>query len=294
MKIAVTGASGFVGRALTESLKCKGHRLVLLSHKNPPQFSKDDNIEVICADVHDYESLKAAFDGVDIVYHLIGIIAETRELTFERTVVSGATNVVRAAQECGVSKIIYMSALGTQAEAMAVYHRSKWKAEESVRNSGIEHVILRASIIFGPEDKFLNMIAGMIKKSPFVPIIGDGKYLLQPVFINDLAEILSDCIDNIKAVNQTIEVGGPFAYSYKDLLAILKRHLNKKRINIYLPLWLMRIVAYIMERLLKPAPLTTDQLIMMKAGSSCDNKKLHDVFIIELTKLEDGLKKYMR
>ncbi len=300
MKIAITGASGFIGSALTKALAEENHDLRLLMHRNKPATVKSDlsdspgRTELVHGDVQDTESLKTAFKGVDVVFHLVGIIAETRNLTFEKTVTVGTQNVVEAAAACSVKKLIYLSALGTSDKAISKYHQSKWKAEEEVRNSGIEFVILRPSVIFGPGDDFLNKISSMIKKLPFAPIIGNGEYLLQPVYIYDLIKILVACLKNSKASGKTIEVGGPRAYRYKEIIRILKSHLNKNRINIYLPVWLMSIAAAVMEKLMKPAPITTDQLKMMQAGNYCDNKEMKEIFEINLTDLEDGLKEYMR
>lgn len=300
MKIAITGASGFVGSALLEALAESGHELRLLIHKSRPVSAENNpagyssHIETVPGDVHDTKSLQAAFQGVDVIFHLVGIIVETRRLTFEKTVAAGTQNVVDAAGVCGVKKIIYLSALGTSEKAESRYHQSKWKAEESVRDSGIDFVILRPSVIYGPGDEFLNMISAMIRKFPFVPIIGSGDYLLQPVYIKDLTRIMVGCLTNREALGRTIEIGGPRAYSYKEIVGILKSHLNKNRINIYLPVWLMRITASILEKVMKPAPLTTDQLKMMRTGNYCDNKLLKEIFKIDLTNLENGLQKYMR
>lgn len=294
MKIAITGASGFVGRHLVAALAGTGPDLRLLLHKQKISSASGKNIETVIADVHDADSLVQAFKNIDVVYHLVGIIAETRQLTFEKTVAAGAKNVVAACLQNGVKHIVYLSALGTSATAVSKYHRTKWQAEEAVRNSGIDFAIFRPSVIFGEGDGFVSMLTGMIKKLPLTPVIGRGDFLLQPVYIRDLIYMLADTLANEKAKNKTIEVGGPDKYSYKEILAIIKTVLNKKRGNLYLPIWFMRLNAFLLERILKPSPITTDQLKMLEVGNTCDNKDLHKIFNIELTAFEVGLCKYMR
>lgn len=293
MKIAVTGASGFVGRHLVGELSSRGHKLRLLSHRKKPQIDIDLPVETVEADVHNADSLSDAFHNVDVVYHLVGIIAETRRLTFDKTVAAGTYNVVAACKEQGVKRLVYLSAAGTSDQAQTKYHRTKWQAETAVRNSGINYTIFRPSIIFGEGDGFVTMLVKMIKKMPLVPVIGSGKYKLQPVYIRDLAKVMADALDIEGSVNRTIEIGGPRELEYREILAILKSVLNKKRGRLYLPLWLMKINAAVLEKIMKPAPITRDQLKMLEAGNTVDNSMLADIFDVELTGFEDGLNEYM-
>lgn len=283
-----------MGRNLVDSLAETNHSLRLIVHKKKPAWLPDTAIESVDGDVHDLDSLVAAFKEMDVVYHLVGIIAETRELTFERTVVGGTINVVKACKYCGVKRIIYLSALGTSRSAVSEYHQSKWKAEEAIRNSQIDYTIFRPSVIFGKDDKFINKLVQMVRRFPLVPVVGDGKARLQPVYIRDLAAIMRDCLQNEKVLNKTIKIGGPEELQYKEIISILKKLLKKKRGNLYLPMWLLRFNALVLERVMKPAPITTDQLRMMEAENVCNNRELHDLFDIKLTRLEKGLRKYMR
>jgi NADH dehydrogenase len=202
--------------------------------------------------------------------------------------------VVEAARKNKVKQIIYLSGLGTSSEATTGYYQSKWRAEETIRNSGLIYTILRASVIFGPEDQFINRFLKIIKTSPVVPIFGDGQYQLQPISVDDVAQLLTASLNNRKAHNETVEVGGPDRLAFTEIIELLKRHLNKRRINIYLPWWLMRFGAGLAEKLVKPAPVTRDQLSMLMDGSVCDNRKMHEIFDIKLTRLTESLKLYKR
>ncbi len=293
MRIAVTGASGFIGRNLIRELTTTGHQIIAFYNRQFPQFSAS-NLTWIKVDIHSLESLKGGLAGVEIIYHLVGIIAETKELTFEQTVTVGTRNLITAAKFCHAKKIIYLSALGTSPTAESKYFQTKWAAEESVRNSGLEYLILRPSIIFGQDDKFLNKFTGIIRYSPIIPLVGNGRQPLQPIYIKDLINILRESLSSHRAINKVIEIGGPEKYEFREIIAILKKILNKKRINIYIPIWFLQLAAIIMEKIIKPSPVTVDQLKMLSAGSTCDNSELIRIYGIRLTKLENGLREYLR
>ncbi len=294
MKLAVIGGTGFVGRGLLRALAGSSHEVVIVSRKPPKNIPPAKNFFFAAGDIHDAKSLEKAFYGAQAVYHLVGIIAETRQLTFEKTVIQGTGNLVEAARKCGVKKIIYLSALGTSDKPFTKYFRAKWESETIIRNSGREYLILRPSFVFGPEDISINKFARMFKRLPFAPVIGDGRYKMQPIFIDDLASVMVASLDNPRAVNQTIELGGPDIYEFRQMVAIIKKSLNIRRFNLYIPFWLMMINGWILERFLKPAPVTMDQLKMLRAGGVADNSKLLEIFRIDLTSFESKIKEYLR
>lgn len=294
MKLAVIGGTGFIGRGLLRALADSSHEVVIVSRKPPENIPSAKNFHFAAGDIHDVKSLEKAFIDAQAVYHLVGIIAETRQLTFEKTVIQGARNLVSAACKCGVKKIIYLSALGTSDRPFTKYFRAKWESENIIRDSGLEYIILRPSFVFGPEDISINKFARMFKRLPFAPVIGDGRYKMQPIFIDDLASIMVASLDNPRAINQTIELGGPDIYEFRQVVAIIKKSLNIRRFNLYIPFWLMMINGWILERFLKPAPVTVDQLKMLRAGGVADNSKLLEIFRIELTSFESKIKEYLR
>jgi len=294
LNVAIIGGGGFVGRNLARGLVGAGFKIRLLTYRSKSDFGESGQVKLVAADIHDKESLKDALKGIDVIYHLVGIIAETKYLTFEKTVVQGTANLIEACVHNNVGKIIYLSALGTSENAKTNYHQAKWKAEEIIRNSKMEYVILRPSTIFGPEDKFINMLANMIRKFHLVPIIGNGNYSLQPIFIDDLIKILISSLENSAASNRVVEIGGPEKLQFKAIIAVLKKILKKRSMIVYIPVCLARLGAYILERLIKPSPLTIDQIDMLLAGNICHDNELYDLFDIRLTSLEDGIVTYLR
>jgi len=294
LKIAVIGGTGFVGSKLMGALLKTDYHIRLLEHRKSSKYKSESQVESVQGDIHDYESMEKAFEGIDVVYHVVGIIAETKHLTFQKTIIEGTQKLVDAAKKQGVKKIIYVSALGTEKNAQSRYFKAKYSSEQSIINSSLKYVIFRPSIIYGRDDSFVNKFKKMIKFSPVVPIIGDGKYRLQPIKGEELGTMMVESILNKKAENQIIDTAGPVDYQFVEIIAMLKRHLNKNRINIYFPIWMMKLNARILEKILKPAPLTTDQIIMLQKGSTCDITKQQEIFGLKLTPLEEGLKEYTR
>src|SRR5262249_16035873 len=150
-----------------------GHSVrMLVRNKRAEETGERAGAKIHIGNILDAESLRGAWKEIDAVIHLVGIIGEVGESTFENVHVRGTGNVVACAREAGVKRFIHMSALGTRPNAVSRYHRTKWEAEEIVRRSGLEFTIFRPSLIFGPRDMFVNLFAKMIRFSPIVPIIG--------------------------------------------------------------------------------------------------------------------------
>ncbi len=291
MKIGITGASGFVGSHLLRKISEQNHDIKILVHENRKIIGYSDNVELCDGSVEDVNSLEDFCEGLDVLYHLVGIIAETNTKTFKKTVAVGTQNIIDVAVKKNVQKIVYLSAVGTSEKSLSMYHQTKFSAEQAVMSSQIPYVIFRPSILYGQGDGFISMLDKLIKYSPFVPVIGTGKYKMQPLYIDDLVAMMTQ-VEDIK--NEIIEVGGPEKLEYLKILDILKKVLGKKRLNFFLPTMFMKFVASFLERIVKPAPITSDQLLMMELGSTCDLTKMNKLFSINPVSLEDGLQKYMR
>ena len=187
MKVLVTGATGFVGREVVRQLRKGGQAICILARSRTSARAQEAvssyGAEVYVGDVLDAASLDGALSGMDAVIHLVGIIIEVGESTFENVHSRGTGNIVAAARQAGVKRFVHMSALGTRANAASRYHQTKWAAEELVRRSGLDFTIFRPSLIYGPEDQFVNMFARIIRLSPVVPLIGSPSARFQPVAV---------------------------------------------------------------------------------------------------------------
>lgn len=294
-KTAVLGSSGFIGAHLTLFLLQMGHRLSLLHHKADPDFiSTRGQIDSIQGSINDKDALRRCFEGCKRVYHLVGIIAETKTKTFEQTVAEGTRILTDAAREAGVKKIFYLSALGSSEDAATDYFRTKWEAERTVIESGLDYTIFRPSIVYGVRDKFINKLASMIKYSPVVPVIGDGKYRLQPVYVEELAAVMAHASSLEITDGKIYDVGGPEQLTYMEILDIIKRVLGRKRPTVHIPMSWARIAAAVMEKIIKPAPLTRDQIRMLEKESICDHTIVEKEFGVTFSRLELQLQKYLR
>jgi len=294
VRTAVTGGTGFVGRHLVKRLLAEGHEVNVLTHEKQSVNQSENGLTYVNGAIENIESLKRTFKDVETVFHLVGIIAETKEKTFDKTVALGTKNVIEACHSCGVKKIMYLSALGTSSEAKTEYHRTKYQAEQAVAGSSLDYVIFRASIIYGPESQFVDILSRLIRLSPVTVVLGSGRYQLQPIYIDDLSYMMVKSLTHAEATGEIIDAAGPEKLEYIEILRILKKVLRKKRMNLFIPIIVIKAMVLLMEKLLKPAPLTRDQLTMMLEGSTGDIKKMKELFDISPIGFEEGLNKYMR
>lgn len=227
--ILVTGGTGFVGREIVKQLAATGHRIRLLVRhpERAAAFAKKHGCEMATGDVLDPASLEAAMQGATAVVHLVGIIMETPKLSFEKAHAQGTAHVLEAAKRAGVRRIVHMSALGTRAGGRSRYHRTKWEAEELVRQSGLDWTIVRPSVIYGPGDKSLNFLAKWMRwPIDFMnfygaPNLGGGRSHVQPVAVEDVALVFVRALGNESALGKTYDACGPEAFEWRNLLLIM-------------------------------------------------------------------------
>ncbi|MFD2369230.1 complex I NDUFA9 subunit family protein [Brevibacillus sp. GCM10020057] len=297
MKVFVSGATGFVGKGILEKLREHGHHAVCLIRPGS-EGKKQADIQTtdVTGDLFDRESLAKAMAGCDAVIHLVGIIREQpgKGITFERVHVEGTRNVVEAAKEAGIRRFVHMSALGARENAPSAYHRTKYAAEQLVQASGIPHVIFRPSVIFGPGDEFVNMLADLVKL-PVTPVLGTGSYLLQPVARETVADVFVQALTLPAATNRIFETGGPAAITYEQILDTIGAVLGKKSVRkLHIPLSLMKPVIHLMEGF-SFFPITNTQLTMLLEGNACqDGETLYATFDTPAIDFREGIAAYLR
>jgi NADH dehydrogenase len=265
--ILVTGASGFVGRHVVRALAGRGDRVRALVRDAAGAAVLDDvDCEVARGDVTDPASLSEAASECDAIVHLVAIITG-KPAAFEHVIAAGTANVVAAARDAGVRRIVHMSALGVgQATKDTVpYYRAKWSAEESVRGSGVGHAILRPSFVFGPDGGALPQFLRIARLAPVTPIVGKGTQRLQPVWVDDVARGVLLALDRSDTLE--VELGGPDVVDWNELWPRIKLALGTTRPALHVPVWLMRPQALLLERLPSP-PVTRDQLRMLELGDN--------------------------
>jgi len=292
MRIFIAGGTGFVGAHLVKALREKGHEPRLLVHRRGSGGS--DGIDQVEGDVTCLESFQQAVNGCDAVINLVGIIREfpSRGITFDRLHVQATANMLAATRTAGIRRYLQMSALGTRPDAVSRYHQTKFRAEELVRSSGLDATILRPSLIYGPGDAFINMLAGQLRLAPIMPVIGSGMYRLQPIHADDVARCFTLALEMPETIGQCYELCGNNRLSYVELLDAVASAMGRPApFKPHLPLGLMRMIIPAMQRI-PQFPITMDQLQMLVEENICDGR-WQEVFHFEPTDFKEGIRAYL-
>jgi len=215
-------------------------------------------------DVGDEAFVAASMDGADLVVNLVGILAEGGKQRFDTLQHQGAGRIARLAAAAGAEHFVQFSAIGADGASTSLYAKSKADGEQAVRAAFPTAIILRPSIVFGPEDQFFNRFARMTRLSPFLPLIGGGETKFQPVYVGDVANAVLAALDRPEAAGQTYELGGPRIYSFAELMRLMLREIDRPTFPlISIPFGLASFQAAILEHL--PGKLLTrDQVMMLK------------------------------
>jgi NADH dehydrogenase len=290
MKVLVTGGTGFIGPYVVRALAARGHDVRALVRE--PGSASGLPAEEVPGDVTDPASLRRAVEGMDAVVHLVAIISGRPE-DFERIMSQGTRDLVAAAKDAGVRRFVHMSALGTDESTkdLVPYYRAKWSMEETVKGSGLEHVIFRPSFVFARDGGALAQFRRIARLAPVTPIVGSGKQRIQPIWVEDVAAYFAEGLERPEAANRTFEIGGPDVVTWNEFWQRLKEAARIRRPSLHVPVGLMRVQAAVLEKLPSP-PVTRDQLTMLEAGDNVvSNDDAVDVFGLPLVSLDEQLRR---
>ena len=297
--ILVTGGTGFTGAAVVRELARRGKPVAVLGRDAAKIASRfpDLPVEPRQGDVRAPDTLRAAFKGVETIVDCVQfpnspIENKRRGWTFERIDYLGTLNQVLAAKTTGVTRYVYVSGVGAALDASQHWFVFKAKAEGAVRASGITHVIVRPTWVYGPEDAALNRFVGFARRLPFVPTFGDGKQQMQPIFVDDLARILADAAARTEADNQTFEAGGPERMTMDEVIKTALDIAGLRRPILHQPVALGKLIGAL-ARVLPNPPLTPDAIEFITSPAVADNAALERVFAPKLTPLRAGLATYL-
>ena len=295
MKVLVTGGTGVVGRATVTELLKDGHTVRLVS-RNAAEDARQwpEGVEPWPADVCDQTELRGCAEGCELVVHAAGIVEEDPpELTFESVNVEGTRAIVREAERCKVGRFIFISSLGAET-GESPYHRSKRRAEEIVRGFAGGWIVLRPGNVYGPGDEVVSRILTMVRTFPVIPVLGSGEDKFQPIWVEDLALALGECVRRTDLHGRVLEIAGEDKTSLSDLVERFSEITGRNPAQVPIPSFVASAGVTIAGLLGARLPVNESQLIMLSEGNVIRTpgaNALVGVFHLKPTSLDSGLRK---
>lgn len=269
--VTVFGGSGFLGRHVVRALAKRGYRIrvgvrrpELAGHLQP--LGKVGQIHAVQANLRYPASVEAATRGAGIVVNLVGILAGSGAQTFDAVHVKGAAAVAQAAAAAG-ARLVHVSAIGADAELASAYARSKAAGEAAVREAAPESIIIRPSVVFGPEDDFTNRFASLARMMPVLPLIGGGETKMQPVYAGDVASAIAAAVDGTAKPGATYELGGPEVLTLREVNQIILAVTDRERTLVPLPFGFAKLEALLLQFAPSPFTLTRDQVTLLQSDN---------------------------
>lgn len=335
MKILLSGGTGFVGTEVLKQLIAAGHNVRLLTRtpERCESIRQRYNVDLFFGNILHAPSISGCMDGIEAVIHLVGIISEVGENTYDRVHRVGTQNLISEAKKAKVKRFIHMSALGVRANAHSQYHQTKWAAEEALRASGLDWTILRPSIIYGPGDSFVNLFARMTRwpmnflQLFTLPVIEGGYSHLQPIPVADVAKCFVRALEIPTAIKKTYDLCGPEPLRLREIIKIIAEVLGHETKEIQPPLkccignWsnllipiaalqglfiqpkvlllpvpieMATVIAWLMETFMTKPLLNRDQLIMLEEDNVGDPTEATKDFEISPPDFRSGISTYLK
>ena len=264
--VTIIGGSGFIGRYIAQSMARRGWRVrVACRRPNEALFARTygvvGQVEPVQCNVRDEASLARVIRGSDAVVYSVGVLAEAGRNTFLAVQAEGPARAARIARAEGVGRFVLLSALGADMESPSLYAQTKAAGEAGVLEHFPDAVILRPSVVFGPEDQFFNRFGAIARLSPVIPVIGAATRF-QPVWVQDVAEAAAKAAVG-EAAAGIYELGGPRVYTFREIVELTLKVIRRRRLIVEVPFWLGRIQGRILSLLPNP-PLTEDQVKLLE------------------------------
>ena len=274
--VTVFGGSGFLGRHVVRALAKRDYRIrvgvrrpELAGHLQP--LGRVGQIMPVQSNIRFPDSVRAATRGASIVVNLCGILSSSGAQSFDAVQNKGAETVARAAAEIG-ARIVHVSAIGADADSKSRYARSKAAGEKAVRAADHNAIIMRPSVVFGPEDQFTNRFAALARMSPALPLIGGGHTKMQPVFVGDVATAIADAVDGKAKAGSTYELGGPEVMTMREIMQVILDVTERNRLLLPLPFGLANLQAMLLQFAPGDFKLTPDQVELLKSDNVVSDK----------------------
>ncbi len=292
LMILVTGGTGFIGRSLIRNLVDSGRqvRILLRPSAESPRIPKGTPVEVAVSSLNDFRGLRAAMRDVEVVYHLAGAERHSHQSNLNLVDVEGTKQVVNAAKEAGVKRIVFLSHLGANRSSAFPILKAKAIAEKWIIDSGVPYTIFRTDAIYGPGDQFTEPILQLLKRSPGIFLLpGQEEVLLQPLFVEDLVTCMVLALDDEKTINRVYSIGGVEFLSYREIVRMIARQVGLKRIYLPISLGNMRRLTLWVNQLDKKFPISVFWLDTLAENRTCTIDILPREFGIMPARLQQKL-----
>lgn len=293
MKVLVAGGTGLLGSAAADFVASAGHDVSVLSRSQP----RSSQFGWVAGDVTKPATLAPALEGMDALIDAVQfpnapMEDPARGYTFERIDLGGTKALIDAAKVAGVGLFIGLSGVGAAPDARYHWLRYKYQEEEYVAASGVSYVMFRPSWVYGPRDVSLNRFLGFARFLPFVPVVGDGKTRIAPLFIDDLGRHIAAALSLPAAHGQVFEIGGPEDLTMDEIVRTALEVEAKRRFLLHQPVALMKLVASVAQHL-PGRPLTPGAIDFITMDGLADTARLRATFGLPLTALREGLSTYL-
>lgn len=279
--ILVTGATGFIGRVLVRQLTETGQQVRVLLRPSPksPRLPKGVPVEVAVVGLEDERGLRAAMRGVDSIYHLASAGSQGRRGNLFKTDIEGTRTLAQVARNADIKRFIYLSHVGSDRASAFPIHKAKGIAEEHIRKSGIPYTIIRSTVVFGPEDDFTSTLSTLIRATlGILPIPGDGKTLLQPLWVEDLVTCLVWALQNPDMANQTYDIGGGEYFTLRQIMETIMRVTHTRRLIVPTSPPYMRALFVILDAFISGFNIPTYWIDYVAVNRTCPVENLPRTF----------------
>ena len=269
--ITVYGGSGFLGRHVVRALAKRDYR-IRVSVRRPElanflqPLGRVGQIHAVQANIRHAASVEAAARDADVLINMVGILGEGGRQRFDKVHSYGAEQVALAASAHG-ARLVHVSAIGADENSPSVYARSKAAGERLALSAQPQAVVMRPSIVFGPEDDFFNRFAALARFSPVLPLIGGGATKFQPVFVGDVAKAVADAVEGKLNPGTVYELGGPDVLTFKQLMQFVLSTIERKRLLVPVPFFAAKIKAMFLQFAPPPMTLTGDQVELLRTDN---------------------------
>jgi NADH dehydrogenase len=275
--ILVTGATGFIGRALVRHLSETGQEVRVLLRPSPrsPRLPKGVPVEVAVVSLNDVRGVRAAMRGIHQVIHLASAAGYGRRGNLFATDIEGTRTLTQSAKDAGVERFVFLSHVGADRASAFPIHKAKGIAEEFIRKSGLAYTIIRSTTVFGPEDQFTNNIAATLRSLPFFfPVPADGRVLLQPLWVEDLVTALLWAMQSSETINNTYEIGGGEYFTFRQIVETLMTVTRTRRVLLSVPIPYMRALFVSLDPIIPNSNISTYWLDYIAVNRTCPVENL--------------------